>query len=129
MPDIARLAAEHHASVYRAAYRLCGSTADAEDLTQQTFLIAQRSLEQLREATAARAWLAAILRSCFLKTVRRRRPLTAADRELDLTLVPGPIPEPSLVDSERLQAALDALSPEARLILHLFYFDDLPYRD
>lgn len=129
MPDIARLAAEHHASVYRAAYRLCGSAADAEDLTQQTFLIAQRSLDQLRNAAAARAWLSAILRSCFLKTVRRRRPLTAADRELDLTLVPGPIPEPSLVDSERLQTALDSLSSEARLILHLFYFDDLPYRE
>ena len=129
MPDIARLAAEHHASVYRAAYRLCGSASDAEDLTQQTFLIAQRSLDQLREASAARAWLGAILRSCFLKSVRRRRPLNAADRELDLSLVPGPIPEPSLVDSERLQTALEGLPTEGRLILHLFYFEDQSYRD
>lgn len=128
-PDIARLAAEHHASVYRAAYRLCGSPTDAEDLTQQTFLIAQRSLDQLRDVGAARAWLAAILRSCFLKSVRRRRPLTAADRELDLTQVPGPIPESSSVDPERLQTALDALPDDGRLILHLFYFEDQSYRD
>jgi RNA polymerase sigma-70 factor (ECF subfamily) len=128
-PDIARLAAEHHASVYRAAYRLCGSTTDAEDLAQQTFLIAQRSLDQLRDPAAARAWLAAILRSCFLKSVRKRRPLTAADRELDLTLVPGPIPEPSLVDTERLQTALDALPADGKMILQMFYFEEQSYRD
>jgi RNA polymerase sigma-70 factor (ECF subfamily) len=127
--DIARLAAEHHAVVYRAAYRLCGSTVDAEDLTQQTFLTAQRCLDQLRDPAAARAWLSAILRSCFLKSIRRRRPSPASDGELDLAAVPGPVPEPSLVDAERLQQALDALSPEARLIVHLFYFEDQSYRE
>lgn len=127
--DLARLAAEHHAVVYRAAYRLCGSAADAEDLTQQTFLTAQRCWDQLRDPAAARAWLSAILRSCFLKSLRKRRPSAATDGEVDLAAVPGPAPEPSAVDSERLQQALDALSPEARLIVHLFYFEDRSYRE
>lgn len=115
--------------VYRAAYRLCGSAVDAEDLTQQTFLTAQRCLEQLRDPAAARAWLSAILRSCFLKSLRKRRPTPAADGEFDLAAVAGPVPEPSAVDPERLQQALDALSPEARLIVHLFYFEDQSYRE
>jgi RNA polymerase sigma-70 factor (ECF subfamily) len=127
--DLAQLVAEHHATVYRSAFRLCGSTTDAEDLTQQTFLTAQRCLEQLRDPAAARAWLHAILRTCFLKSVRKRRPLTAADHELDLDHVPGPVPEPSQVDSERLAQALDSLSPEARVILNLFYFENCSYRE
>jgi RNA polymerase sigma-70 factor (ECF subfamily) len=127
--DLAQLVAEHHEAVFRWAFRLCGSTTDAEDLTQQTFLTAGRCWNQLRDRAAARAWLSAILRTCFLKSVRRRRPLAAADHELDLDHLPGPAPEPSAVDSERLQQALDALSPEARVILNLFYFEDRSYRE
>ena len=33
--DVAKLVAEHHQAVYAYAYRLTGSTQDAEDLTQQ----------------------------------------------------------------------------------------------
>ena len=42
--DMARLVGEHHQAVYRYAYRLTGSVADAEDLTQQTFLTMQQKL-------------------------------------------------------------------------------------
>jgi RNA polymerase sigma-70 factor (ECF subfamily) len=125
--DITRLVAEHHAVVYRAAYRLSGSTADAEDLAQQTFLTAHRSLAQLRDERAALGWLMAILRSCFLKMCRKRRPLAADD--LDLDSCAAEVPEESEVDPERLQHALDELSPEARVMLTMFYFDDLSYRE
>src|SRR5687768_17401820 len=37
--QMVRLVAEFAAPLYRYAYRLSGSAADAEDLTQQTFLI------------------------------------------------------------------------------------------
>src|SRR4051812_33527838 len=65
--EIAGLIAAHHAPLYRYAYRLTGMAADAEDLTQQAFLIAQQKLHQLREAERAAGWLYAILRSCYLK--------------------------------------------------------------
>ena len=42
--QIARLVVDHYSDVYRYAYRLSGSSADAEDLTQQSFLLAQRNL-------------------------------------------------------------------------------------
>ena len=127
--DITRLVAEHHAVVYRAAYRLSGSTADAEDLAQQTFLTAHRSLAQLRDERAALGWLMAILRSCFLKMCRKRRPLAADDLDFDLDSCAAEVPEESDVDPERLQHALDELSPEARVMLTMFYFDDLSYRE
>lgn len=35
--SVQRLVDEHYASLYRYAYRLSGSAADADDLTQDTF--------------------------------------------------------------------------------------------
>ena len=87
--DIARLVAEHHQPVYRYAYRLTGSVHDAEDLTQQTFLIAQRKIGGLRKMDAARSWLFAILRNCFLRERQRRRPALAADLSLNMDFVPA----------------------------------------
>ena len=127
--DIAQLVAEHHAWVYRAAYRLCGSVADAEDLTQQTFLTAQRALAQLRESAAARSWLGAILRTSFLKGVRKKRPLSAESHDVDLHDFAAPVPEEPALDGETLQGALAGLSDDARLILTMFYFEELSYRD
>src|SRR5437870_3998904 len=82
--DLTALVLAHHAAVYRYACRLCGSPTDAEDLTQQTFLIAQQKLHQLREPERACAWLLAVVRSCFLKSVRKARPVPAQD--VDLTV-------------------------------------------
>jgi RNA polymerase sigma-70 factor (ECF subfamily) len=127
--DITRLVAEHHAVVFRAAFRLSGSNADAEDLTQQTFLAAHRSLGQLREERAALGWLMAILRSCFLKECRKRRPMAADDCNIDLNLYAEEIPADNEIDPERLQSALNELSAESRSMLTMFYFEELSYRE
>src|SRR5688572_30072838 len=68
LPTLPQLIHEHAAPLYRYAFRLAGQASDAEDLVQQTFLVAQRKLHQLREADRASAWLYAVLRSCFLKS-------------------------------------------------------------
>ena len=49
----AELIDRHYALVYRYAYRLSGTVADAEDLTQQTFLQAQAKLCLLYTSDAA----------------------------------------------------------------------------
>ena len=53
--DVQPLIDEHLNAVYRYAYRLSGDVHDAEDLTQQVFLLAQQRMEQLREADAGPA--------------------------------------------------------------------------
>jgi RNA polymerase sigma-70 factor (ECF subfamily) len=127
--QIARLVVDHHADVYRYAFRLSGSAVDAEDLTQQTFLAAQVKLTQLRSADTARAWLFAILRSCYLKSRRRHVPLTAASLELDVNEIPAEVAPGSGIDRERLQAALGALPDDYKLVLLMFYFEDYSYRE
>ena len=127
--EIARLVVDHHADVYRYAYRLVGSSADAEDLAQQVFLAAQMKLGQLRSTENARAWLFAILRNCYLKSRRKRMPLAAASVALDVDEIPAEDSAETEIDGERLQAALDALADEYKLVLLMFYFEERSYRD
>ena len=87
--NIQRLIDDHLDAVYRYAYRLTGAVQDAEDLTQQVFLLAQQRLDQLREADRARGWLFTILRNSFLKTVQRTQPVSATSVGLNLEAVPA----------------------------------------
>ena len=127
--DLPSLVAAHHAAMYRYAYRLSGCAAEAEDLTQQAFLIAQRKLHQLRETERAGAWLFAVLRSCFLKSLRRQRPTTAAALNLEVEQFAGPTPAVDEFDRERLAAALADLPDEFRLVVLMFYFEELSYQE
>jgi RNA polymerase sigma-70 factor (ECF subfamily) len=127
--EIARLVADHQAELYRYAYRLCGSAADAEDLTQQTFLVAQSKLDQVREPERRRAWLFAVLRNAWLKSRRRSdaRPAGNGTGELLEQLPDREIPDE--IDRERLQAALDELPDDFKLVLLMFYFEACSYQE
>lgn len=60
--------------VYRYAYWLCKNSALAEDLVQETFLRAWRSLDSLQNDMAAKAWLFTILRRENARLYERYRP-------------------------------------------------------
>src|SRR5438874_7469943 len=67
---IQRLVEENYVALYRYAYRLSGSSADAEDLVQDTFCKAQQNLKQLRDESRVRPWLFSILRREYLHRIR-----------------------------------------------------------
>jgi RNA polymerase sigma-70 factor (ECF subfamily) len=124
---VTRLVDEHYELLYRFAYRLSGSAADAEDLVQQAFLTAHRKLDQLREPEKARAWLIAVVRNIYRKSLRRERPLSFSS--LDQEPEPGEQRgDDPTIDSESVQAALNALPEEFRTPLILFYFEDFSYK-
>ena len=115
--DFPALIVAHHAALYRYAYRLCGCATEADDLTQQSFSIAQQKLHQLREADRAGAWLFAVLRSCFLKSLRRQRPASAASLNLEVDQFADESPAVDEIDRERLAAALADLPEEFRVVV------------
>jgi len=51
-----------HADIYRYTYWLCNDKHVAEDIVQETFLRAWRSLDSLKDEKAAKAWLITIAR-------------------------------------------------------------------
>ncbi|MDO7657213.1 MAG: RNA polymerase subunit sigma, partial [OM182 bacterium] len=57
-----KLVASLYQDVYRYGFWLCKSQPLAEDLVQETFLRAWRSLDSLKNDNAAKAWLFTILR-------------------------------------------------------------------
>src|SRR5262245_16311736 len=101
------LVERYYALLYRYAYRLTGSTADAEDLTQQAFLMAQAKWDQLRDEQKAKSWLFTIARNAYLKELRA--PSSRLSSSLDE--LPGrewtvTEREPAAFDEEKLQSVL-----------------------
>ena len=128
MLALAALVKEHSEMLFRYAYRLSGSAADAEDLTQQTFLAAHRHLEQLREPERARSWLCAILRNVYLKQLRSNGGLQPDSlQDVSEPAAEGVLENP--IDEEQLQAALLELPEEYRSPVILFYFGELSYKE
>ena len=74
----------HSGELYRYAYWLCGQDALAQDLVQETFLRAWRSLDALRENVAAKAWLSTILRREHARLYERKPMPTTDINELEL---------------------------------------------
>jgi RNA polymerase sigma factor (sigma-70 family) len=102
-------------------HRLCNHPDHAEDLAQQVFLKAWKSMRQLRAPGAFHGWLNKIMVSIWLEEVRRRKLETS---ELDETLE---LEAPRSSPGERidLDAALAQLSPSMRLCVVLAYNDGL----
>jgi RNA polymerase sigma-70 factor, ECF subfamily len=127
--DIETLVAEHGPVLYRYAYRLTGSAADAEDLTQQVFLTALTKLDQLRDPAAARAWLCSVLRRAYMRSQRRPRPQPAANLDVDVNLLAVDVPQELAFDGEELQHAIDDLPDDYKVVLVGFYFEDCSYKE
>jgi RNA polymerase sigma-70 factor (ECF subfamily) len=124
-----RLVEEYYVALYRYAYRLTGSTSDADDLTQETYCKAQLKLDQLRDDGKAKAWLFSILRNVYLHRVRteRQQRFISLDAVIELAEPhAGPLPP---VEPECLQHALQELPELYRTPLILYYFEDFSYRD
>jgi RNA polymerase sigma-70 factor (ECF subfamily) len=130
-PAVRGLIEAHYEALYRYAYRLAGSAADAEDLTQEAFGKALARLPQLREPDRAKSWLFRILRNTYLHRMRdqKRHRTVPLDAVGDLP-EDAPDPSPTVdVDPARLQEALNELDEAFRTPLILFYFEEFSYRD
>jgi len=128
-PALLELVDEHYEALYRYAYRLTGSSADAEDLTQDTFLTVQQKLDQLRDQSRARPWLYKILRNQFLKLLQK-----AGNQHLisSLNNIAEPVdalPDDFHFDEELIQQVLNQLPEEFRTVVVLYYFQELSYQE
>ena len=122
------LVAAHYAAVYRYAYRLSGNAADAEDVTQQAFLRAQRSIDQLRNLEQADRWLLRIARNEFLRS-RTRQATQSLNSDPPVFSQEGGGANSRGEDVEFVQNSLASLPEEYRLPVLLFYFEELSYRE
>jgi RNA polymerase sigma-70 factor, ECF subfamily len=131
--DFEALAQQHKDAVYRQMIRVCGNREDAEDVLVEALLKAYRNLDQLRESTAFRAWLAQIAkRVCWqLKEREALLPLLQLSmledegRELAGTEPPLDVQLARQEIKDLLDEAMNALPALYRLVYELADVDDL----
>src|SRR5690606_9482087 len=107
------LVTELYQDVYRYAYWLCKNSALAEDLVQETFLRAWRSLDSLQNDKAAKAWLFTILRRENARLYEKYRPDIDDIEDYAISDLPSVEPDHNL-ERAMLYKAMSRLEAEYR---------------
>ncbi len=126
----------HMSLMYNVALKYCGNVFDAEDIVQETYLMAFYKFHQLREKSKCKPWLLTILRNNFLKTYQKKKSqqklsetdyidhlktsLTAQTAEDILTKVSA---------QQEIQKAMDQLPPKYKEVLLLYYTNEMLYKE
>ena len=134
-----QLAERHAKLLYNVALRYAGSRYDAEDLVQETFLIAFKQFEALRDERKFKGWLFAILRNTYLKNIRQdsRRKESEYEDGIDYIRALEDTVEHSdaariyeqKVESKQIQHLLDELPEKHKSPLLLYYMAEMSYQE
>ncbi|MBW7866292.1 MAG: sigma-70 family RNA polymerase sigma factor [Candidatus Hydrogenedentes bacterium] len=129
--------------LYAVALRLTRNPADAEDLTQNTFVKALRFHDKFREGTYIKAWLLTILRNTFINEYRRK---TRRPTEVELSgfeSAPETTPDPEVFFEPRegnkedllelvddpVRKAIEALPDDFRNAVIMADLEDMSYKE
>src|SRR6185369_9024752 len=127
--DLLRLFDEHHVPLFRFAYRLTGSVADAEDIVQACFLELLRPDCSYDPARAPiRTWLFGVVRNQSLKRFRQRTVPFFGETE-DAPSPESPSPEHEMLRGEIenvVRQAVLALPEQQREVLILAHYEQMP---
>ena len=149
-PEFERLLEPHLARAYATALRLTRNPSDAEDLVQDAALLAFRGFKTFEHGTNFRAWFLRVLMNAFLSAKRKHRPEDQAvslddlpsayiQRQAHEVVTAAPEAQQSgsdvvrsvigKLETEQVDAAIDALPEEFRDVATLYFIQDLPYQE
>lgn len=121
----------HQGIALRVAYLVVRDSSEAEDVTQDAFVKAYRSLDRFRAEAPFRPWLLRIVRNEGLNRVRgtkRRRELSVRTSNDPVSGDAAPSPETEVItgeQSQQLLALIDELPARYRSVLVHRYLLDL----
>ncbi|MBR0092484.1 MAG: RNA polymerase sigma factor [Lachnospiraceae bacterium] len=130
-------------SKFRVARQYMKNDADAEDVLQEAYLRAWKSLKTLKDPGTFSSWLTTIVSRTALNTLKRKQPLLFS--EMDAENEDGEAytweqedfrteyrPEQAYTEQERrtiLHEMIDSLSDEQRMCVLMYYVDEQPVKD
>jgi len=128
--DITSIINTLYSSLYQFAVSLTKSESDASDLVQQTFLTFSQRLDQIRDFSKVKSWLFVTLRRHFLLKIRRHK------RHPEVQFLPDahdfPTEDPEVwrsLDARSVREALLQVDEKYRVVLELFYLNNISYRE
>ena len=134
--DAFRLLVERHSRpIYRAAYRITGNGADADDVVQETFLRAYRAIDRFDSRATFTTWIHRIAINCSLDLIdARKRREGSTDAGEDLAAIASHEARPdrvvhSLQMQQAVAAAMDRLSGNERTAFVLRHFEGMPLEE
>ncbi len=130
-PQAPRLLVERYQGVvFGLCYRMMCHRQDAEDVAQEAFVRALRSIAGFDNSRPLRPWLLEIAANrCRTALARRaRRPLAGVHPIDDRPDPRSGVPDPDDLAGE-LERGLQALRPEYRLVFALFHEQNLSYEE
>ena len=115
--------------------RLYGSLSVVEDAVQELFIELWQHRQTLSEPTSVRFYLLRAVRNKLSRQYRRDQPFVSGwDQSPDYPFDVEPSSEQRWIEldiadqqRDRIQAAMNTLSPRQREVLYLRYFNDLTY--
>lgn len=129
--DFERLMRESYRLVYRIVYSVLGNAADAEEVTQDTFLAAYEKLGNLRDPERFRPWVA---RAGWRLALNRRRGTTRAMGRDGAWVADRPVsenPETGVTEREfeaRVRAQVDLLPEKLKAVVLLIGVEEMDVR-
>jgi len=100
----------HRKHVYSVCLRILKNSADAEDLTQQTFLQVFRKLGTFRGESGFSTWLHRVTINVVLMHLRRKKPTEARTEDLDSVATNTEASHELAADDASLLGAIDRLT-------------------
>jgi RNA polymerase sigma factor (sigma-70 family) len=120
----AELVSRHQSKLRNLLRRLSNDPALADDLAQQAFLEAWRSIKSLRSSGAFGSWLKRVAINTWLKHSRSKDPLNTVDDKSDVPVI---VDRSSIDEEIDLDRALATLSKSERLCIVLSYHQGMSH--
>jgi len=129
---IEMLVRQYEAGVFRLALSMVGDQADAQEITQETFIAALRSLRTYQEKKSFKAWLYTIALNQSRRHLRKRRILerlrTTLTNVIRVDAQKQASPEEAIIENEKeavIWTELNKLDERHRIVVILRYFQEL----
>jgi RNA polymerase sigma-70 factor (ECF subfamily) len=131
----AQLVEAYQSPIYNLAYRMLGSSAEAEDATQEAFLRVWTKLDTYDPSRKLSSWMLSVASHHCIDRLRRRRGGQVSMEEIMASRwLPADEPRPEDVtlsqeQREQVRTLLQYLQPQYRLVVTLRYWHDKSYTE
>jgi RNA polymerase sigma-70 factor (ECF subfamily) len=121
----------HKDKAYNLAFRICGNHEEAEELTQDSFLKAYRSLKSFKMKSSFATWLYRIVYNTTISHVRLKKKglLSLEDFPADATDFIGTCTSEEEAEKEYrtslVNFALQKITEEERGLISLYYYEEM----